>query len=283
MTATIFLHVPKTAGTTLYHILDRQFPRKARYTIWFDGSFDDFKNLSEVHRSNLRLVRGHIGYGLHQYLPQGAQYFTFLREPLERTVSYYQYVRRSPTHYCYDQLTARKMKLLDFIDSRIDRMTDNAHVRLLCGHATGQEVPFGECTPAMLEAAKQNIKTNIALTGLTEKFDATLLLLGKMFGWRNLYYAPQNIAPNESALDRLPPTTLQALRQVNALDIELYRYAREVFDQHIQQQAATFAAELQKFQANNQRWALFYKIVWGIPQFSVRTKLRRWLRPNRHF
>ncbi len=282
MLATIFLHINKTAGTTLYYILDQHFPRQTRYTIGFDGSFDDFKNLSAARRSNLRLLRGHIGYGVHQYLPQPAQYFTFLREPIGRTISYYQFVRRTPQHYCYDQLTVRKMSLTDFIDSQIDRMTDNAHTRLLCGLETGQEVPFGECTQDMLATAKQNLKTNIVLIGLTEKFDATLLLLKRTFGWRNLYYAPQNVSPGEFTLDRLPSATVQTLRQVNELDIELYQYAAELFEQQVQHYGDTFAADLQEFQMNNRRWAPLYKLMWAIPQFSVRTKLRKWLRPDRN-
>ena len=153
----IFVHTPKTAGMTLYRILERNYSKKSIYTVWKDGSIDEFKQLSAERQDQIRLLRGHAGYGMHAYLPGPCAYFTLLRDPIKRTISYYHYVRRVPLHYCHDLVNAQQMSLLDFVTSGCDPMADNAHTRLLCGLESGQEVRAGDCTNQMLETAKHNL------------------------------------------------------------------------------------------------------------------------------
>ena len=249
----IFLHIPKTAGTTLYRIMDRHYRREAVYTIWQDGTLDDFKHLSPARRSQIRLLRGHVGLGLHEFLSGPTSYFTFLREPIDRVISYYHYVRRTPQHYCYELVTSQRLGLKEFVESRTDPMLDKAQTRLLSGLATGQEVPFGECTADLLEAARRNLRERMAVIGLTDEFDQTLLLLKKAFGWNKLFYARQNVSTDSTGRHDLEPATLDAIVKVNQLDLELYRYAKELFAGQLRQQNESFVQEVRSFQNTNRR------------------------------
>ncbi len=274
----IFLHIHKTAGSTLYRIIEAHYRAQEIYTVWVDGSLDDFKRLDADSRSKLKVLRGHFGFGLHEFLPEPPRYFTLLREPVARVVSYDAFVRRTPRHYSYDLVTSNGgMSLEDFIKSGKDCMLDNAQTRLLSGLESGHEVPFGECGPAMLEAAKRNLRDAFAVVGLTERFDETLLLLREAFGWQRLFYARQNVSARRPEKEDLPSSTLDAILRVNALDVQLYQYAQRLFEEQIDRRGVTFAEDLEAFQATNRRLRPLIHWSWKARRFSARAAIREWV------
>lgn len=273
----IFLHIPKTAGSTLYRIIEAHYRAQEIYTVWVDGSLDDFKRLDAGSKSELKVLRGHFGFGLHDFLPGPSRCFTLLREPVARVISYDAFVRRTPRHYSYDLVTSNKMSLADFIASKKDCMLDNAQTRLLSGLESGHEVPFGECGPDMLEAAKRNLRDAFAVVGLTERFDETLLLLREAFGWRRLFYARQNVSAKRPEKEELPSSTLDAILQINALDVQLYQYAQRLFEEQVGQYGASFAEDVDAFQATNRRLRPLIHWSWKARQFSARAAIREWV------
>lgn len=83
----IFLHIAKASGSTLHRIIERQYPAEVIYSI--DGlnvaeSTNKFKNLSREQRQKIKVLKGHMSFGLHEYLPRPSTYITMLREPVER-------------------------------------------------------------------------------------------------------------------------------------------------------------------------------------------------------
>ncbi len=92
MAALIFLHIPKTAGTTLNRIIDWQYDPRVIFTVdphRIRPTINHFYALPEERRRRLQVVRGHPPYGVHELLPQGAIYTTSLRDPVARLVSSY--------------------------------------------------------------------------------------------------------------------------------------------------------------------------------------------------
>ena len=84
-TMEVFLHIPKTAGSTLKWVLAHEYPGEA--TIHGDNA--PFRNvirqLQNMDPDQLELVRlysAHVPFGVHWYLPKPSSYFTFLREPV---------------------------------------------------------------------------------------------------------------------------------------------------------------------------------------------------------
>jgi hypothetical protein len=94
-----FVHIPKTAGATTKVMLANAYSRKALRDA---GNFVTGKEQTE-HRVAFRsggwdrwrqrggrATVGHVPYGLYRrYLPADTRYMTFLREPVERVLSYY--------------------------------------------------------------------------------------------------------------------------------------------------------------------------------------------------
>ena len=112
--ALIFLHIPKTAGTTLNRIIEWQYNPLSIFTIdphRIRATVDRFKTLSEQRRRQLRVVRGHMPYGIHKFLPQGGTYITMLREPVARVLSSYSFCAGGFTH-CTQNLRASGLRIL---------------------------------------------------------------------------------------------------------------------------------------------------------------------------
>src|SRR5258707_15443325 len=90
----IFLHIPKTAGMTLYEIISHQFPRESIY--WVAGhrnreDIQQFMEMPEDQRQQYRCMMGHTIFGIHDYFIQPVEYLTILREPVDRIISHYYY------------------------------------------------------------------------------------------------------------------------------------------------------------------------------------------------
>lgn len=273
--AIIFLHIPKTAGTTLHRIIERQYQPEQLYSpgLTKGHAVGELAKLSKERRAQIRMFRGHMGFGVHRHLPRPSTYMTVLRRPVDRVISYYYFIRRTAHHYLHDSVKSEELNLRMFIESKAHVMIDNAQTRILSGVWHGPA--FGECTPEMLEMAKNNLHESFAVVGLTERFDETLFLMKRAFGWRNLFYTHQNVTPNRPSRDGLSPDTLQAVMKANQLDIDLYQYATKLFEGQIGQQEPSFTMEVKIFQLSNR---LLSGLIWGYWQarkISIRAFVRK--------
>lgn len=252
----IFLHIPKAAGSTLQKILDREYAGRPAFTIQGDSvreSIERFRKLPADARSRLTLLKGHMHFGLHTYLPQPSTYATLLRDPVERVISHYFYVLRQPEHYLHRTIVTGGMSLDACLEGKISPELTNGQTRLLAG----MEDEHGDCTADALELAKRNLRGYFAVVGLQERFDESLLLLKKRFGWRTPYYTKKNVG-NNGLRPGITAETVDRIRRHNALDMALYDFAKALFDQQIQRQGPSLAKELKRFRALNRSYGTFY-------------------------
>ncbi len=275
--AVVFLHIIKTAGTTLHRIIERQYRPEQLYSVGLvEGeSLEELAQLDKARKAKVRMLRGHISYGAHEFLPRPATYMTVLRDPVERVISHYYFILRTTGHYLYDSLTSEDINLQTFIENKTHVMIDNTQTRAISG--IWNKAKFGECTREMLETAKRNLRKDFAVVGLTEKFDETLLLMKRTLGWQNVFYTRHNVTPRRPRRDALPPATLDAILEVNQLDIELYRYATTLFEEQIHQYGPSLASETKRFQSINRWISPLLWVYWQVRKVSVRVFVRRWI------
>ena len=275
----IFLHIPKTAGTTLNSILRKQYEPQQTYFLGASTheSIRTYQELAVEEKEAIRLVSGHTAYGFHKYIPGSSTYFTFLRDPLERVVSFYHYVKNYEQHYLHKDIAEGITDIKSFAGNRKILLVDNGQTRLISG--VWLDPAFGEITSHTFELAKANLSQHFSVVGLTERFDLSLLLLREIFNWQDIYYVRENVTKNSAPERALTADERETILSNNQWDTALYEYAQSLFEQQTAALGPDVSRQLKKFQRQNRnfqtlKWPLLQTIQ-RAKQYSVRTSIRR--------
>ena len=246
----MFVHLPRTGGTTIEKVLDRKYRSRVLHveTLW-----DPLASVGDLpfdQRAAALVVAGHVHYGVDEYIPRDCDYVTMLRDPVARVISMYHFIRGNPKHWLHAELRRSGMGLREFAETAADPGVDNEQTRLIAGIGSGElGQPPSELGPEALEEAKRNLGTFLVV-GLTERFDDSFILLRRALGWRLPMYMSVNAArASESA--PVDEDAIAAIRERNRLDLELYDCARDLFEEAVARHGRSFRRELAAFQALN--------------------------------
>jgi hypothetical protein len=254
----VFLHIPKAAGTTLSTILGRYYNKDKTFDIRgsrLQESLTELAKLSASRRAEIMLLRGHMPFGLHQYLPQPTTYITMLRHPTTRAISGYYYIRTHPRHKLNETINGKNIDIGTYVSSGLTSDTDNGQIRMLTGHI--DDVEIGGCTRQMLEQAKANLSNHFAVVGLSEWFDESLILMKRRLGWNRLpLYAKRNVAEHKPP--ELPESVLNVIRKHNELDQELYEWAAARFRTDLER--GGIQKELTRFRVANSLYQSYKRL-----------------------
>jgi len=230
--AIIFLHVPKTAGTTLNRLIEWEYPIFQMYSIdpvLFEWSAAHLRNLPRERLAKTRMFKGHMLFGLHEVLPQPSTYITVLRDPVERSLSAFYYMRTYKLHPLYWKLRRENWTLERYIE-RTTR--DNVQCKVIAG--ANYHAP---CTDEIFETAKQHLDRYFSVVGLSERLEESLALMKLRFGWQLKSYSAFNVTRSRPKKGDLSQTTLDLIRDRNKYDVELYRLAVQRFETDLAQVA----------------------------------------------
>lgn len=230
MTATstrhLFVHLQKTAGTTLFRRLRHHFGPEAVYPMpRYQGTVEATLDVDlavarfREHRDQIRVVTGHFPLCTAELLGADVATFTLLREPVERALSFLRHQRQVAPQFAGASLE-------DIYADPLcrDGLLRNHMVRMLS--LTVDEMSDGALTPvvvdgARLERAKRNLEQRVDVFGVQEDFEGFCDDLSARYGW--------DLGPPQLANTTEPTATSDALRDQIALDnesdAELYRHA----------------------------------------------------------
>ena len=238
-----FIHVAKTAGSTMDRILANSFGAGYCHAEhWSEllptgdrsGSFtvpkydqDDFRRLKRL-CPWMRCVGGHavtLWSGLDQVQP--TRFFAFLREPLARGASHYQYhVQHQENPLTWEQ----------WVDWEVHK---NHQLKMFSPDVDVQQ-------------GIETIERLGVFLGLMEHFDESLLLMKRLVAPRlRLGYERKNVAHGNDLARRLlaEPATRAQLEEMYAGDIALYEHVtNEIFPRYRERYGAGLAADLADFQ-----------------------------------
>jgi hypothetical protein len=250
----IFLHIPKAAGTTLGNIVRWNYNHGLVFrSIGLQEDEEYFRALSVEEKEKYSLIWGHFRFGIHQYLTKPYAYFTVLREPVDRILSLYYYIRRSPEHYLYHQV--KGMDLKEFVSYEHCSELADAQTRFLAGRidAYPRNGIFSSCNLSDLEHAKYHLQRDIATFGVMEHFDESVLIMAKELGWRKIYYDRKLNATTDRVLKPdISADVVSIIEERNRIDRDLYEYAQQKFSEIIEQQGIGFHVRLRRFCILNQ-------------------------------
>ncbi len=210
-----FVHIEKAAGTSLIHILRRQFPlryldvrpyRFSPYAGRWNPVFDK-GDLEVALKINpfLRCISTHALCPQTNFLPIARmEYITLLRDPVDRYISQFYYS------------SERRGKQWDFERFLEVEENTNFQVRKIAGRDD-------------LELAKKTIDEKFLAVGVVEKFDEFLSQLGACIEGKALdtAYRKANARSISTGEQELKDRFDSEIRARNQLDIELYQHCLE--------------------------------------------------------
>ena len=165
-----------------------------------------------------------------------------LRDPVKREISNYHYLRRSSG--LKGHAVVKQQSLEEYILST----KGNLQTRLLFGLSDVKPKNDRE----RVDVAKQNLDRYFSVTGIVERFDESLILIQEAFGWRTPIYVKQNVTkPRQQEDTLLSPETLALIQEHNAMDIELYDYVVQKFNQEVAELGTRLEALLKAQQRKN--------------------------------
>jgi hypothetical protein len=226
-----FLHIPKTAGSSLRQIIEANYSPEelevigVHWTTWMTAK--------DVHqriegKPDIKAVHGHFSYGVHRQIGGEARYVTFLRTPRDRVISGYFHLRRHPKNPL--RAAVEELSLKEYLDSGLVPDVDNGMVRRLSG--VMDTVPYGNIGPTHLEAALEHMQRDFIFVGTLEQFDPSIYLLGRELSWKRRHYSKERQGTNRKGYEPSPETA-RRIDELTSYDRHLYDAAVQRLDEMI--------------------------------------------------
>ena len=233
----LFLHVPRTAGTSATKMIAQRFPAGETRSVLegvFEGDPDDHAFLA-----------GHLDASFPTRYRTPPVTFTLLREPLARALSMWNFARRE-TYERYRTTGMRGTPAADvmwrFASTAQDHSLEEVLLRvpaaarpflgsMQTAYLMGQDFAMHVQVPTTredLDRAKAHLE-QIDVIGLVEDFDASMDWLARRMGWCGFGAGwVENVSGLQSTLAELDPAAVEILTEWNQLDLELYEYAGQL-------------------------------------------------------
>jgi hypothetical protein len=218
-----FMHIGKTGG---HSICMELFNR-------FDASKINNGIPKPFYFNKPDLIVGHWSFKYAKNLPHNRFLFSMVRDPIERVISNYYFMRSHPKEVAKTHqgvALAQKYDFHDFLE------IDNIAVkRVVENHQTNffdedWQRSDDRSTPVRLERAITHLN-EFDLIGLFEHYNESLERLCNAFGMKPWpESAKHNITKNKKSKSDLPKSTIQRIQDLNALDIELYDIIKTRFE-----------------------------------------------------
>tara|TARA_B100000745_G_scaffold265050_1_gene189947 strand:+ start:59 stop:886 length:828 start_codon:yes stop_codon:yes gene_type:complete len=247
----IHLHIPKTGGTTLRDIIQRQYRSEKILMIpKLEESENILKEVSTSQINQLKLIQGHLKYGIHNHFYRRAKYFAIIRDPISRVLSTYYYVLSQKNNPQNLSTSNNQMTIYDFVQSGVNPFLINGQTQLISGKTGEIDNPIIE-SEELFSLAKENIENDFLFLGITEMFDETILILKNMLGWHMPYYSIANRTKKKPNYDAVNPTIISFIKEHNQLDIKLYNITKTSLLNRIAEENDIFQNRINKFKKIN--------------------------------
>lgn len=259
-----FLHIPRTAGTTLNTVLRANYAPEEIIEVYDKADYERHAAHSPDELQRIRLIQGHLllqNYDPPRMYGVPVKVFTFLREPLARLISEYAFLRAWKDNHLYAYLNGNDISFRQYMLGETKELRyrgRNFMTRCVAGLDTG-----GKPYPVRAVArAKRNLEHVFGFTGIQERFTESLLLLGDFLGITNLLHERRN-ALKEKAKPDIATEDLELARELNQGDLELYAFASDLLAERIAAQGPAFATRVATFSRLNAKFRRMSEIIAG--------------------
>jgi hypothetical protein len=214
-----FLHIAKTAGTTVRTILDNAFAEKDIWPWYFPFNL---RKISDDQADSYHFYRGHTGLELIEKLHLKPEVVTWLREPVDLMLSAYHFRKQF-------REIPQSMKLEEWMEIYGQNLTFRGF------HCLAPNVLGLDETPEMVGKIMTTLDS-CRVVGLVEDQEKSIQLLCYQFGLlppeRNLKLNP---TLRRSRREDLTQPQLQLLETASAVDKKIYDHGKAIFLQQCQE------------------------------------------------
>lgn len=248
----LFTHIPKVGGTTFEYLLSKNY--RINRTLHINNpELEKRPYLLFKHSKLTGVIMGHhrVDSILYQMIDCPIMQVTMLREPISRLISYYYYKRegkdKGPDN---KDSKVSKMTLAEFVESDEFFEVVNGQALRITGKTAkdlGQSQHGHEDT---LEEAKMILRDRMSIFGITEQYAKFLVMLKRTLKWQDIYYLRQNVTKQKTEREAIDPDVIQTMRKRNAVDIALYDYAKNLFEERCVELGIS-QVDVDRYEANN--------------------------------
>ena len=235
-----FVHIPKTAGGTVAAMFVSAYSNAGLHKAgnYMSGPENSVRKLTRSprewaawQRRGGKVTLGHVPYAvLREHVPANTRYITFLREPVDRVVSHYHrhIHRRNPRLAGSPKEIAKGRVKADSLEEALTELgppqLSNLQTRFLSDSPV-----LGDLPASALDEAKANLRS-FAFVGIQERFAESIERLEELLGLEGAEYEDRHVSADRPAVEEIPAEVQNLIVEHNKLDIELYEFAVELFD-----------------------------------------------------
>ncbi len=227
------VHLQKSAGTTLRDRFRASLPDRAIYPHKCDGDRVGHLSISvshllerwKVRRDEIRVIGAHFPLSTVELLDADFVTLSVLRPPVERTLSYLRHqTQKSPGRVSdgsLEDVYNDPFKFAGLIRNHATRMFGIGSDEMAAGDGVLTDV---EDSAELLDRAKAGV-ASLDDFGLQPRFDEFWERLATTYGLDSTASVVSNTTEPEAA----PTDLIDRIIEDNALDLELYQFAEELY------------------------------------------------------
>lgn len=213
----LFLHIPKTAGISLFYALKKIYGNEntLRYDVLSIENRNKYLSMPHEELYKFRFITGHFTLPVFKSKNiSNYKIITVLRDPVDRELSAYFYVKTETKHPLYEKF--KNMDLYQYLD----HFEKNGIRNFQCWQL---------CEKPSFEAAKEVIDQDIFLAATNENMIDFYKILQYRMNLPEIEVMHRNKTSFRLSAKELHPDIIQQLRKYTEEDYKLYLYVKNRF------------------------------------------------------
>lgn len=258
-----FLHLPRTAGTTIDAIFARHFAPEEVLKVYDEQEYREHRAHSREELQKYKYITGHLlltSMAPPMFCDTPVEVFTLLREPVGRLVSEYRFLRTWDKNHLYQRLNEGQLSFAEYLRSS-DHYLKFRGKNFMTRCISGRGFSVDKHPVAALATAKKNLERVFLFFGLQERFTESLLMLGDMFGVKDLLHERRNALKTDQQIP-VSEDEIALAHELNRADLELYAFAQQLFEERVASRGVEFRQRVKAFELINGKFQKISSILY---------------------